>query len=129
MLPPPANMASDVGAWTEALNNARAQLEHTQLRLVNLELLQTYGPNAHVQANAALQVAKQRLADRLAACQKEQEALNKGRKAEQQEAGQRLRALAARWDELVSKNVEIQLACAYLEEEIAQLRPAPQPTA
>lgn len=122
--PPPANLAGDAGAWEEALNNAKAQLEHQLARIVNLELLQTYGANAHVAANAELGALRTRLAARADAIKTELDALNKLRKADQLAVASQLRVLAGQWDELVSKNLEIQVACSFLEEEIARLRAA-----
>lgn len=122
--PPPANLASDPAAWEEALRNAKAQLEHQLNRLVNLELLQTYGANAHIQENAELATHRTRLNARAEVLKKEIEALNKARKADQLAVANQLRLLAAQWDELVGKNMEIQVACVYLEEEIARLRSA-----
>lgn len=120
--PPPANLAGDAGAWEEALNNAKAQLEHQLARIVNLELLQTYGANAHVAANAELAALRTRLAARADAIKTELDALNKSRKADQLAVASQLRVLAGQWDELVAKNLEIQVACSFLEEEIARLR-------
>ena len=59
LTPPPAERASDLGAWKTANANARAQLEHQSVRLTNLELLFKFGANAskaqlnHINASAA----------------------------------------------------------------------------
>jgi pre-mRNA-splicing factor SPF27 len=37
---------ADVSAWTAAVDNAHAQLEHQLNRITNLELLLRYGDNA-----------------------------------------------------------------------------------
>ena len=116
----PPNPA-DAAAWEEALKNAKAQLEHQLARIVNLELLQTYGANAHISANAELAALRTHLNTRAGKVKAELDALNKVRKADQQAVASQLRILAAQWDELVSKNLEIQVACTFLEEEIARL--------
>ncbi len=43
---PSGDDAADVHAWEAAIANARAQLEHTLLREVNLDLLAKFGPAA-----------------------------------------------------------------------------------
>jgi len=44
--PPPASKQNDLNAWVIAVNNSKAQLQHQNLRIVNLDLLNRFGPNA-----------------------------------------------------------------------------------
>ncbi|KAJ2525875.1 Pre-mRNA-splicing factor SPF27, partial [Coemansia sp. RSA 1933] len=44
--PPSGSCAENVDEWKRACDNAAAQLEHQDIRLVNLELLQQFGANA-----------------------------------------------------------------------------------
>lgn len=53
---------------------------------------------------------------------KEIQEVNWQRKSKQMQAGERLRALEAHWVLLVSKNYEIEQACAQLEEDIFLLK-------
>eukprot|EP00854_Cymbomonas_tetramitiformis_P000984 gene984-1503_t len=91
---PPLNRRNDVGAWKQAVNNARAQLEHQALRQE----------------------------DQQASYQKEIESVNSERKLKQVSVGNSLRECEEEWQGLVSKNMQIDLACQELEKEIDQLK-------
>ncbi len=54
--------------------------------------------------------------------QAEIEYLNKQRKSDQLSTGTQLRALTSKWEELVQKNIEIQIATHYLEVHLAELK-------
>ncbi len=43
---PSGAAAEDPAAWITAINNARAQLEHTLVRQINVDLLAKFGPAA-----------------------------------------------------------------------------------
>ncbi len=63
---PSSEFAEDVQAWKSAVNNARAQLEHQQNRLMNLELNIEYGDKIwqqHVNSLHAAAKTAQNLAD------------------------------------------------------------------
>lgn len=114
--PPPPGKQTDEAAWHEAVDNSRAQLEHQSVRALNLELMLEYGCEAwkaHLEIFAALQ------AKALAAQQglrRDIQDANWQRKSKQTATGERLRTLEAQWVALVSKNYEIEQACAKLEE-------------
>jgi len=120
--PPLTNKINDIQAWKQALQNAESQLEHQYLRLINLELLQTYGANAWKQYNDYLDRVHQRLQNLLEKEKQEIEKLNSQRKSEQNACGQTLRTLEAKWKHLIQKNLEIELACLELEKEIQQMK-------
>lgn len=120
--PPPPGKLSEVGAWTESVRNSMAQLEHQSVRAINLELMMDYGCDAW-KANLEVLTALQAKAQaQLQELRKEIQEVNWQRKSKQMQAGEKLRALEAHWVLLVSKNYEIEQACAGLEEEILYLR-------
>lgn len=61
--------------------------------------------------------------DRLQSLKKEIQDVNWERKEKQLGAGDKLKQLEAQWVHLVSKNYEIEQACAKLEEEIHRIQP------
>ncbi|KAG8229027.1 hypothetical protein J437_LFUL007582 [Ladona fulva] len=117
--PPPAGKLSDIAAWVECVDNSMAQLEHQATRICNLELMLEYGCEAWksyltVLAKLSTQVQKQ-----LQAIKKMIQETNWERKSMQTTGGERLRALEASWVGLVSKNYEIEQACAQMEKELS----------
>lgn len=120
--PPPPGKISELSAWQESVENSMAQLEHQAVRALNLELMLEYGCEAwkaHLEIFTSLQ-AKAQL--RLAEIKKDIQETNWQRKSKQTQAGEKLKSLEAQWVMLVSKNYEIEQACAKLEETIAQYR-------
>lgn len=90
-------------------------------RLINLELLLKFGPDAWRVRNETLTVQCEALKRRLAAVKKETEDLNRSRKLSQLEAGRQLSSLQAEYTQLVAKNAEIEAACLTLESQAAAL--------
>lgn len=122
--PPPPGKISELAAWQESVENSMAQLEHQAVRSLNLELMLEYGCEAwkaHLEIFTSLQ-AKAQL--RLAELKKDIQEVNWQRKSRQTQAGEKLKSLEAQWVGLVSKNYDIEQACAKLEETIGQYRAA-----
>ena len=69
--------------WDAANQNALAQLEHQQNRLVNLELLQKHGPDAWRHHNEVLSNVVEALRGDVDSMKREIEELNQARKADQ----------------------------------------------
>ncbi|XP_058462498.1 pre-mRNA-splicing factor SPF27 [Malaya genurostris] len=116
--PPPAGKMSEVSAWSESVDNSMAQLEHQAVRAMNLELMMEYGCEmwkSYLEVLTAMQAKAQ---TRLEAIKKEIQDVNWKRKSKQTQGGEKLRSLEAQWVMLVSKNYEIEQACAKLEERI-----------
>uniref|UniRef100_U5ETJ1 Pre-mRNA-splicing factor SPF27 n=1 Tax=Corethrella appendiculata TaxID=1370023 RepID=U5ETJ1_9DIPT len=122
-LPPPAaNKLSEISAWTESVDNSMAQLEHQHVRAMNLELMLEYGCEtwkAYLETLTAMQAKAQ---TRLQEIKKEIQDINWMRKSKQTQGGEKLRSLEAQWVMLVSKNYEIEQACAKLEELIYNIK-------
>ncbi|KAJ3240294.1 hypothetical protein HDU81_004209 [Chytriomyces hyalinus] len=120
--PPPASEKHSEEAWKTAVDNAHAQLEHQQNRLLNLELLNAYGANAwrvsNFQVEAAVKLVTAKVEERKAAVLE----INKERKIEQTKAGTELQALEQRWRDLVDQCLRIDIANQVLQAEIDELR-------
>jgi len=120
--PPPADKRDDLGAWQQAVDNAHTQLETQYLRLVNLDLLSKYGPNAWLTHGNDLEAIVTRKKTDLADRRQDIENLNRKRKAAQLAAGDKLRVLEGRFHKYVRKTNEMEAACAVLEREVSRLR-------
>lgn len=120
--PPPSGKMSEVSAWAESVDNSMAQLEHQSVRAMNLELMLEYGCESwksYLEIFTRMQ-AKAQLS--LQELKKEIQDVNWQRKSKQTQGGEKLRSLEAQWVMLVSKNYEIEQACAKIEEEIARYK-------
>lgn len=120
--PPPLTRRNDPAAWKAALDNAHCQLEHQYNRLLNLELLLKFGPNAWRAHNDQLDAHNKQLEGEVAAARKDIESTNKARKLHQTATAAQLRALEGEWMALTLKNMDIGSACARLEAEVAHLQ-------
>lgn len=125
---PPTGRASDLAAWTDAVENSEAQLEHQLNRITNLNLMNKYGPEAwkvyNTILNQLLTSAKEQLQD----IKKLIQEINWQRKSAQTTAGEKLKSLESKWVQLVSKNYEIERTCVQLEAEVNRLKDELKPT-
>eukprot|EP00112_Aurelia_sp_Birch-Aquarium-sp1_P001993 Seg1219.5 transcript_id=Seg1219.5/GoldUCD/mRNA.D3Y31 product="Pre-mRNA-splicing factor SPF27" protein_id=Seg1219.5/GoldUCD/D3Y31 len=119
---PTANQKTDVSAWNECLRNSMAQLEHQSTRIANLELLSQFGADAWRSHNEVLQQMLDEQQRQLNHLRKHIQDINWDRKSAQIKAGEELQMLESSWIGLVSKNYEIERACATLEAEIDALK-------
>ncbi|XP_046396236.1 pre-mRNA-splicing factor SPF27 [Ischnura elegans] len=117
--PPPAGKLTDIAAWTECVDNSMAQLEHQATRICNLELMLEYGCEAWKSYLTVLVKLSTQAQKQLQAVRKQIQETNWERKNMQTTGGERLRALEASWVSLVSKNYEIEQACAQMEKELS----------
>ncbi|EMD41669.1 hypothetical protein CERSUDRAFT_128654 [Gelatoporia subvermispora B] len=120
-LPGPTSTPASEEEWRAALNNARAQLEHQRLRHSNLALLQQYGPNAWRIHNFLLDGTAKNLEKTLEDLRNMTTELNRDRKNFQTRIGTQLTSLETRWTELISSILQIEIANAALETEMARL--------
>ncbi|XP_046557142.1 pre-mRNA-splicing factor SPF27-like [Haliotis rubra] len=119
---PAAGKMTDISAWTECLENSQAQLEHQALRILNLDLMQEYGSSAWKMYNGVLSQMLDQAQKQLQDLRKKIQEINWQRKNEQSVAGSKLEQLESSWVGLVSKNYEIERACAEVEKEIQEIQ-------
>ncbi|GAA5979321.1 hypothetical protein JCM10908_002879 [Rhodotorula pacifica] len=112
----------DVAAWERAYKSSLAQLEHQRLRTMNGTLLQQLGANKWRVENFALENAIKRVENEATETKEVVEGVNRRRKADQEKAGETLARLERRWQELVSGNMQLEIGCFALEEELAVLQ-------
>ncbi|KAF9352133.1 hypothetical protein BGX26_009989 [Mortierella sp. AD094] len=108
--------------WLKALDNANAQLEHQNNRIMNLELVQKFGGNAWNVHNYQMEYDLSLLRKAVDDMRAEVIELNKLRKRDQLEAAESLQRLEAKWAEMVSSTLQVEVASASLEAELEQLK-------
>ncbi|XP_050378654.1 pre-mRNA-splicing factor SPF27 homolog [Argentina anserina] len=113
---------SDEASWRLALQKAQCYSQHNVVRLENLELMDKYGPDAWIRYNNVLQSLQSRLQKLAHESSQMIGTVNRERKEHQQNTAYELNALSAQWRELSLKNIEIQAACAKIENYIDELK-------
>ncbi|KXS17090.1 breast carcinoma amplified sequence 2 [Gonapodya prolifera JEL478] len=111
----------DLEGWKKAVDNARAQLEHQYSRLINLELLNKFGPNAWKIHNFQLEATNASLQAKIDDYSRKIMELNKLRKLDQTREGQILRQLQAKWNEHVATHIQLETAYLGMELEVKLL--------
>lgn len=120
--PPPLSRRNDYNAWRSTVDNAHAQLEHQYLRIVNLEIMLKYGANNWRAQNQLTEVTNKQLEAELQQLKSSSEQINKERKLQQMDVGQKLADLEHQWMELLYKNIAIEKACSQLERQVADMQ-------
>ncbi|KAK4751000.1 hypothetical protein SAY87_004482 [Trapa incisa] len=119
---PPNHKRTDESAWKQVIHRAQRLSQHETIRLENLELMSKHGAEVWVQHNKRLEGLLSRL-QKLAKEQNEKiESVNRERKYHQQATAYELNALSSQWRELCLKNMEIQVACLNLKNQIEELK-------
>ncbi|GFY78249.1 pre-mRNA-splicing factor SPF27 [Trichonephila inaurata madagascariensis] len=113
---PPAGKMSDLAAWTESVENSRLNWRNKPH-----ELMGVYGCETWKACNTVLVQMTNQAQKQLQDLKKKILEVNWQRKSSQNTAGEKLKDLESSWVGLVSKNYEIERACAELEKEIAIL--------
>ncbi|GAA5955546.1 hypothetical protein JCM3765_006811 [Sporobolomyces pararoseus] len=111
-----------VEAWEKAYESSLAQLEHQRLRSINGTLLNQFGANNWRVQNFALENAIKRTENEGEGVKTTVEDVNRRRKADQEKGGEVLNRLEKRWTELVSGNMQLEIGCFALEEQLAELQ-------
>ncbi|KAF2073054.1 hypothetical protein CYY_005637 [Polysphondylium violaceum] len=113
---------SDAEQWRVSIDNAKSQLEHQDLRKINLELLSKYGANSWKLYLSDLEIVQKTLKRQLEHQQLQIQEINVKRKLEQESTIERINQNQKKWLELVNKNREIEFACLQFENEIEKLK-------
>ena len=101
---------TDPESWTSAVDNANAQLEHQQNRVLNLQLLLKHGPNVWRAQNEQLNSLLTRMQERLDEVKGDVGYINRERKLEQESVGQELGQMKDTYMALVEKNARLTAA-------------------
>ncbi|KAI1311334.1 hypothetical protein EDD11_003479 [Mortierella claussenii] len=108
--------------WLQALDNAEAQLEHQNQRILNLELVQKFGGNAWNIHNYQMEYDLSLIQKAVDEKKTEVIELNKLRKRDQLEVADSLMRLETKWADMISSTLQVEVASASLEAELAQLK-------
>ncbi|KAJ3022414.1 hypothetical protein HKX48_006231 [Thoreauomyces humboldtii] len=119
--PPSKESQSSLEAWRSADENAQAQLEHQTNRLINLELVNTFGSNAWKLHCFQLEWMAKAIEKEVEGSKKELGELNKERKLQQMKVGQTLQQLTHRYSELLQQTIRVDVATQALEAEVESL--------
>ncbi|KAL0082367.1 Pre-mRNA-splicing factor SPF27 [Phycomyces blakesleeanus] len=118
----PTEDKDSVEEWKSAVDNTKAQLESQAGSMFNLELLQKYGANAWRVHNFQLEAYLKQIQKATEEYRNESREINKQRKFEQTQAAGSLRSLENKWSDLISQNLQVDIACAALESEVEELK-------
>ncbi|EGN91958.1 hypothetical protein SERLA73DRAFT_191792 [Serpula lacrymans var. lacrymans S7.3] len=108
--------------WQEVILSARVYLEHQRMRQLNLALVQTYGSNSWLTQNYPLQRMAEQAEKDLKSIIYLTSRVNQERIHFQTRIGEQLATLEARWTDLVSKVLQVQMSNVSLEIEIQELK-------
>ncbi|KAA1115397.1 hypothetical protein PGT21_035995 [Puccinia graminis f. sp. tritici] len=108
--------------WEDALSNAKSQLEHQRLRLINLDLIGKHGANHWKLSNFLVDQEISQLDKLVDHYKNEIDDVNRRRKAHQTDVGDRLTDLAQKWQNLVSTNISLEITNINLKLEMEALQ-------
>jgi pre-mRNA-splicing factor SPF27 len=105
---------TNASKWEESVANAKSQLEHTALRMQNLELMQKYAANAWRKHLEELEEVVKEYEGLVRKVDDQLEMVNSKRRLSQEEAQGHLRELNDEWISMTRK-------CALIEEKLRQM--------
>lgn len=107
--PPVGKNANDAKSWTEAIQNAQAQIEQQNTRILNLELLQQYGTDLWKVHNAQLASAAEMYTRQVDLLKEQSRKINMERKRDQMMNRDKLFGLVRKRLALAQSNRNIQV--------------------
>ncbi|GAA5803807.1 hypothetical protein HPULCUR_009292 [Helicostylum pulchrum] len=113
---------NDIDGWKAAVNNTKSQLESQAGSMFNLELLQKYGANAWRVHNYQLETGLTDIKKNTEYLRNQILEINRERKNDQTQAAAALASLENKWSDLITQNLQVDIACATLESEVDELR-------
>lgn len=119
---PYPNDPTNLQEWEDSLSNAKSQLEHQRLRLINLDLISKYGANHWKLYNFLLDQEISKVEKLIDDHKNEVDNVNRRRKAQQTEVGDKLTDLAQKWQNLVSTNISLEITNVNLKLDLEALR-------
>eukprot|EP01061_Rhynchopus_euleeides_P003396 TRINITY_DN12652_c0_g1_i1.p1 TRINITY_DN12652_c0_g1~~TRINITY_DN12652_c0_g1_i1.p1 ORF type:complete len:208 (+),score=81.31 TRINITY_DN12652_c0_g1_i1:323-946(+) len=122
IVPPPEAQQQDLGAWTRAMQNAKTQLQHQELREENLRMLVDHGKDAWLAVNSQVKQRNEQVDTEMQETQDKIAQINAMRKNRQKRAAVEISQAESQWSELCGKNLLIQLEVAKLEREVKRQR-------
>lgn len=90
--------------------------------MFNLELLQKYGANAWRVHNYQLETDLANIKKNTEYLRNQILQINRERKSDQTQAAASLASLENKWSDLITQNLQVDIACAALENEVEELR-------
>jgi len=105
---PSGSLQNDVQAWKKAVADIKVTVEDENLRLMNLELLSSFGATAHLAHIADLTASATKACSDLKDAKMEVDVVNAERKAAQDGIMPKYSMLTRKWAELVNKNIGLE---------------------
>ncbi|WVW79225.1 hypothetical protein I302_101191 [Kwoniella bestiolae CBS 10118] len=120
--PPTVPDEPSLGELENAERQSKIAEGHMALRIENTSLLSQYAPNAWLIRNFQLNSQISELTSTLDQLKEQIVDVNRSRRVYQEEKGGQIGKLEGKWQDLISSNVQLEMACGALEGEVRGLR-------
>ncbi|WWC73200.1 uncharacterized protein I206_107166 [Kwoniella pini CBS 10737] len=120
--PPSISSESTLEELKEAEKLSKISEGHMTLRLENTNLLSNYSPNAWLIRNFQLSSQVKELEESLNQIKEEIININRNRRIYQEDKGKLLNKYENKWQDLISSNVQLEMACKAMNIEVESLK-------
>ncbi|PWZ00573.1 hypothetical protein BCV70DRAFT_199845 [Testicularia cyperi] len=121
-LPEPEGGASaSIQDWQAAVDNSYSQLAHMDIRLKNIELMKKYGSNAWRLSNFQQEQDIRMLSENVDSIKAQTNEINRLRQTEQNQTGTRLATLEKRWQDLIARSLQLEVATITTQQTVDSL--------